>query len=429
MILYAAFPGPPPLASGKFNILRIFLVHKHKNNNREMERSKFCSSYQEEEDGYIEMELSTSTHISSPSSSSKSSSSSSPSKKSREFEFQMSSVGADEKESATPCPADELFYKGKLLPLHLPPRLQMVQKLLLQANFDTKNHQAKAIGGEQQQQQWNNSFSTSSSSSTVPLITTTSFSTTSAPPTNSSTSTPWPPLESCTISPAESCRASCELNPDHDQYLFQWSAELSGFIDHHHHHHHHPKKSSWSKKFRHSTLSQKLKASRAYLKSLFIKSAAACPANAKAAEAGEPGPRNINVSKGKEFRSKYIKVGMRIPFGNFDKQLMDHVDVDSSFVGPRRSFSGAIKRQQHGGGGGTGTGTGTGAAKRISSSSSSTSSSSSSFPTKSNGFYHELNFLKRSSSANPEIENAIEGAIAHCNKSHQEQQQLCSMKT
>ncbi|KAH0995638.1 hypothetical protein GBA52_019502 [Prunus armeniaca] len=46
----------------------------------------------------------------------------------REFEFQMSSISQD-KETTT-SPADELFYKGKLLPLHLPPRLQMVQKIL-----------------------------------------------------------------------------------------------------------------------------------------------------------------------------------------------------------------------------------------------------------------------------------------------------------
>ncbi|XP_057819242.1 probable membrane-associated kinase regulator 1 [Cryptomeria japonica] len=32
------------------------------------------------------------------------------------------------------CPADDLFYKGQLLPLHLPPRLQMVQNLDSSAN-------------------------------------------------------------------------------------------------------------------------------------------------------------------------------------------------------------------------------------------------------------------------------------------------------
>ncbi|CAN5974942.1 unnamed protein product, partial [Sphagnum jensenii] len=51
---------------------------------------------------------------------------------SREFEFDMGSApeaaaeGGDEDGIS---PADELFYKGQLLPLHLRPRLQMVEKL------------------------------------------------------------------------------------------------------------------------------------------------------------------------------------------------------------------------------------------------------------------------------------------------------------
>ncbi|XP_006653979.1 probable membrane-associated kinase regulator 3 [Oryza brachyantha] len=44
----------------------------------------------------------------------------------REFEFHSSAAGS----KAFASPADELFYKGNLLPLHLPPRLQLVQKLL-----------------------------------------------------------------------------------------------------------------------------------------------------------------------------------------------------------------------------------------------------------------------------------------------------------
>lgn len=47
---------------------------------------------------------------------------------SNEFEFQMSAVPAEA--GAAASPADEIFYQGKLLPLHLPPRLQMVEKLL-----------------------------------------------------------------------------------------------------------------------------------------------------------------------------------------------------------------------------------------------------------------------------------------------------------
>lgn len=53
-----------------------------------------------------------------------------------EFEFQSASTGAGASKhsrataAAYASPADELFYRGKLLPLHLPPRLQLVQKLL-----------------------------------------------------------------------------------------------------------------------------------------------------------------------------------------------------------------------------------------------------------------------------------------------------------
>ncbi|KAA3464927.1 putative membrane-associated kinase regulator 3 [Gossypium australe] len=46
-----------------------------------------------------------------------------------QFEFQTCSSFYGEIASTT-SPADELFYKGKLLPLNLPPRLQMLQSLL-----------------------------------------------------------------------------------------------------------------------------------------------------------------------------------------------------------------------------------------------------------------------------------------------------------
>ncbi|KAG8084536.1 hypothetical protein GUJ93_ZPchr0010g10324 [Zizania palustris] len=47
----------------------------------------------------------------------------------REFEFHSAAAGKH-RDAAFASPADELFYKGNLLPLHLPPRLQLVQKLL-----------------------------------------------------------------------------------------------------------------------------------------------------------------------------------------------------------------------------------------------------------------------------------------------------------
>ncbi|KAK4772982.1 hypothetical protein SAY87_028001 [Trapa incisa] len=52
----------------------------------------------------------------------------SPMKQCRGFEFAVTSTAQDGLETKE-FPADELFYKGKLLPLHLPPRLQMVERL------------------------------------------------------------------------------------------------------------------------------------------------------------------------------------------------------------------------------------------------------------------------------------------------------------
>lgn len=52
----------------------------------------------------------------------------SPSSSSSDFEFTVSASPAASRRS---CPADELFYKGQLLPLHPSPRIYMVRALLL----------------------------------------------------------------------------------------------------------------------------------------------------------------------------------------------------------------------------------------------------------------------------------------------------------
>ncbi|KAG6416116.1 hypothetical protein SASPL_123540 [Salvia splendens] len=91
-----------------------------------------------------------------------------------EFEFQQSfSSSSDRDLYATTSPADELFYMGKLLPLHLPPRLEMVHKIL---------HSTTPFHNDDEP------FST-------PVATT--------------------PFESCNISPSESCEVSRELT-SHD---------------------------------------------------------------------------------------------------------------------------------------------------------------------------------------------------------------------
>ncbi|KAL7613034.1 probable membrane-associated kinase regulator 4 [Lactuca sativa] len=145
-----------------------------------------------------------------------------------EFEFQMFSSSSD-RELTTTSPADELFYKGKLLPLHLPPRLQMVEKLLQDKSMDT----------------FDEFFSTPLDTSpyATPIANT--------------------PFRSCNVSPTESCQVSRELNPE-DYFLDDHSTAEN------------PKK-SWTRKLtltKQSSIGLKLKASRDYLRSFFGKPSA-----------------------------------------------------------------------------------------------------------------------------------------------------------
>lgn len=346
---------------------------KKRSSNEMAALSQASSNYHADED-YIDMEV-----ISSSSSNNFLCYSISSPPQSRDFEFQMCSVSKD-KETTTTSPADELFYKGKLLPLHLPPRLLMVQNLL--QNSKTEDDSLEE------------NFS-------IPFINTSSAATT-----NTST-----PLESCNVSPSESCRVSSELNPD--EYFFEWSNEMSVFINDD------QSKKSWTRKklkqIKKSSLGQKLKASRAYLMSLFSKSTCSDEFCAKAACNVEA----ENISKGSDCLNKYMKVANKSPFGKIDngryksikKEMIE--DVANSH---RKSFSGAIQRHSPM----------KSSSSSTSTSSSASSSSSSSFSFSSIGFYN-LQLLKRSSSANSEIESSIEGAIAHCKQS-QSQQLLSSRK-
>ncbi|GMI90312.1 MEMBRANE-ASSOCIATED KINASE REGULATOR 4 [Hibiscus trionum] len=275
-----------------------------------------------EDDEYIEMEVSSysnffcNTSISSPTPHFPT-----------EFEFQMSSSSTEIE--PTTSPADELFYKGKLRPLHLPPRLQMVETLLL------------------------NSTSVYQDFYTTPL-------------TNTATTTPF---ESCNVSPSGSCRISQELNPEECSFVYSTEA-LSGRCNSQNHR----KKSS--------SLSSKLKAYRAFLKSLF--SISGCSSEScSAAKVADEG--SVLRAKERLDRSTMMKSTKKAPFGQ---------------IRHRRSFSLAVK-QQH---------------STNKSSSLSTSSSGSSSSPSSNGVQN-LQFLKRSNSVNVEVESPIQGAIAHCKKS------------
>ncbi|GER28649.1 hypothetical protein STAS_04452 [Striga asiatica] len=244
-----------------------------------------------------------------------------------EFEFQ---TGLD----PSAFPADDLFYNGKLLPLLLPSRRQMLHHL--------SSSSGGGGGGAHHHH--------------------------SAPPTDTLNT------------PTESCRVSCELNPD--DYFFHWSTDLNNNnsnnknsnnknvnnVNYNYYSKSSRKNLVWPKK-----LGRKLKS---YLKPIFaIRSADDENSSREIAKTTTP-TTIASIMKGNE-----IKDGV---------QEEDH---------HRRSFSKAIKRHSP--------------VKCLSSSSSSSASSSSSSFVSNNS--NGSNGLGRSSSAT-EIEGSIEAAIAHCKR-------------
>ncbi|XP_044509585.1 probable membrane-associated kinase regulator 4 [Mangifera indica] len=317
------------------------------------------SSYENADDDYIDMEVSSYCNFFS-----NSVAMNSPPHP-REFEFQMSSACLEREPSTSP--ADELFYKGKLLPLHLPPRLQMVEKLLenTKVAFD--------------QDLYNTPLATA--------LTT---------PTTAST-----PFESCNISPSDSCQVGRELNLN--EYFFEYSDEVSGFIGEN-------QEKSWTKMLKlikHSTIGSKLKASRAYFKSLFSRSGCSNESCTAARSVSSEG----RVSKADECLNNYVNVAKKTPSGVLRRRTEKEKITEDTANCHRRSFSMVIKQQS----------------TNKSSSSSSSSGSSSSSSSNDSTRFNRLQFLKRSSSsAHSELENSIQGAIAHCKQS---QQLFCSRKT
>lgn len=282
---------------------------------------QFSCTYTED---YIEMDISSSSNccysLNSP-------------PQAREFEFQMNAVSL-ERETAI-SPADELFYKGKLLPLHLPPRIQMVQKLI-------QNSYAPHETEPRFEENFQISFISSSSAS-------------------SANASIYNSHKSFNFSPAESCRFSFELKP-----IEHWiNTELEG----------HQK----LRQHRQSSLFQKLKASRAYIWSLFNKSACTDESCAKLAE---------NRPKRKElgFKRDHFKATL----------------VDKNRVRKQRRASFAATKPSC----------------PSSLSSSSSSSLSSSFSLRSSSGMFDPKILKRCNSASSEMARSIEGAIAHCKHSH-----------
>ncbi|KAI6676404.1 hypothetical protein NL676_037200 [Syzygium grande] len=279
----------------------------------------------------------------------------------REFEFQMSSTSLDHKEAST-SPADELFYKGKLLPLHLPPRLEMVEKLV-EVDHDDKYYEEF--------------YST-------PLMTTA--------PTPTAMSTPF---DSCNVSPSESFRISRELNLD--EYLADLSAVgTSDFIKES------VKIKSWTRRIKIIKQSlSKLKASRAYVNALFGKSSCSDESCTEAA-------RNhaLKTSKSRDWSDNLMK---KNKFGRV-LGAVKSFNEGKAFENGGRSWhrrTSAISSKQ---------------ASSIkismsSSSSSSSSNSSSSLSSNDSNRFGELQLLSRSSKGHMEVESPIQGAIAYCKQS------------
>ncbi|XP_057789055.1 probable membrane-associated kinase regulator 4 [Salvia miltiorrhiza] len=318
--------------------------------------SSTTSSSSQEED-YINMEVDGHHHHSFDSSIFNQSSS-------NEFEFHQSfSSSSDRDPHATTSPADELFYMGKLLPLHLPPRLEMVHKILHSTN---PFHAPKgALGGYEDEP-----FST-------PLFTPTAAT----------------PFESCNISPSESCEVSRELTPDDYKHILVEYSSINGgpgpgpgpttcaaILD---------EKKSWARKMKMIKQSSSSSSSRikwtSYIKSLFTKSSG-CTSQHSAAAVSKA--RNDN-------QSKYAK--KLAPFGQIKYDKNDNL-VEDQRGRHRRSFSGAIKQ--------------------LSKPKSSTTASST--PTSTSSL--NLLALKRSISSSSEVESPIQAAIAHCKRSQKSRQ-------
>ncbi|XP_073158620.1 probable membrane-associated kinase regulator 4 [Henckelia pumila] len=284
--------------------------------------------YECEDEDYIEMEMTSSPsnplHVSANSC--------------QEFEFQMPSTSNNT--HSTISTADELFYNGKILPLHLTLRRKMVQNLL-------HHHQTAAAAAvetaKQPAEKDSNHF---------------------------------------TILPLDSCRESCEL--DHDDCLFEWPVEFTGFMNNH------PTKRSWSKKLKlikSSILVQKLK---------FFFNKSACTDESSPCAKANPNPEPQNWPKTEDCSSKHTTFSKKKPFGFIGKdtnQTADAVTKINIDKGIEENMCRKSVSDQNS------------PAKLLSSSSCSSSSSSSSV-------------LKRSSSAT-EIEGSIEAAIDHCKNSQQ----------
>ncbi|CAL4893960.1 unnamed protein product [Urochloa decumbens] len=339
---------------------------------------------EEEEEDYIDMDLSSAV--------------------AREFEFM--SAPLDRWGEPVASPADELFYKGKLLPLHLPPRIQMVEELL-------DGRAAPRSGGGCCRDREALGFRTA----------------------------PATPYESCTASPANnSCyAASGELNVE--EYFQEYAAGLAtaaaaaG-----------ERKTAWSKKLRfvrQLNLGLKLKASKAYLKTIFAAAKQGSPEDKQGVLGASARGAQEQLGHGGHGHGHLSRAWRKSPFGG---QVRSNRCIASSAhgggggsrratptaerePGHRRSFSSVIVRYSAAASNKTASPAAApppsmSSCSSSSSSSSSVSSSSSSVRTSSESDEGAGPALRRSSSASSEVENPIQGLIAYCKRS----QQLASVR-
>ncbi|KAF9618830.1 hypothetical protein IFM89_002698 [Coptis chinensis] len=87
---------------------------------------------------------------------------------SSDFEFIISSLSS-RKASSNLCPADDLFYKGQLLPLHLSPRLSMVRTLFLASSSTSSSSDTTTTASRDSTGSSTSTDSTSSFSSDLVL--------------------------------------------------------------------------------------------------------------------------------------------------------------------------------------------------------------------------------------------------------------------
>ncbi|KAJ3669164.1 hypothetical protein LUZ60_011114 [Juncus effusus] len=340
-----------PLPPSKGTIHTTHQIYTPHTNNKKMAKPISSHDHALEEE-YIDMDISSTSFMYLKRSS--------PPHIAREFEFHNSKTPLEKE--PIPSPADELFYKGNLLPLHLPPRIQMVEKLLQNPN---------------------------NTSLLNPNILSKSTNTT--------------PFESCNASPATSCYVSGELNAE--DYFYDCSTGIVGTDS--------GTKKSWAKKLRfirQLNLGTKLKAPKAYLKSIFTNN------GAKTAVADE----KHSIPKPKDVSNGYLKSWKKNPFGQIrtNRCIASSANISNSMkniskeeeCGHRRSFSSVIIRNS----------LNKSSFSSVSSSCSSSNCSSFSHASSNGSGLTSIGpILKRSSSANSEMENPIQGAIAYCKKSQQ----------